>query len=244
VIVEPNCLVNGLPNLVNIDEARGQAIFGLENAIHAFGQGIVITIALSAHTGETTVLVQVVPEAVIGELNAPITVMDQSRLSDRRWALLKGLAQGGQRTVSGQRGRDSVTNDVAGEGISDQGQLAEALFGVNIGNIADPGLMRGGQSRGRQQVLTPPVTGPGGAGLAALRLKEQALPGQEGKKAVTAHFIALCGQPGAQLVQQFTASHARMALPDQTHLFHNRLFYQHLPRIIRSRRRRQPTFRI
>ena len=139
VIVEPDSFTDSLSNLIEIAEAPIQTIFEFDNAVHPFSQGIIITVACGPHTGTTASLAQPVSIAVGGELNPAVTVMDERTTSDR--SLSQSLFQGTQRTISGQAITDMMTDNEAGIGIGDQGQISEAVFDVDISDIADVSLV-------------------------------------------------------------------------------------------------------
>ena len=79
-IVEPNTLPHRLLNFVRILETSVQSILQFENAVHPFGEGIVVAVSFGAHTGDGIVVSQHLTIAMIGlpKSSSPIPVARHS----------------------------------------------------------------------------------------------------------------------------------------------------------------------
>ena len=76
MIVEPDCLLGGLCALGKRDKSKFETIFKFKNAVDAFSQGIVVTIAHLAHARAHQVLAKELAIGMAGVLHAMVTVVD------------------------------------------------------------------------------------------------------------------------------------------------------------------------
>ena len=131
----PFDLTNGLPGVEELDD------LGLEQADDAFGEGVVVGIPDAADGGIDAGFGEPVGVSDRQVLAASITVMDQF-VSLGRHPLTDGLVQGIQDETGCHRGRDTPANDLAGENVDDEGHVDHALPARDIGEVADPKLVR------------------------------------------------------------------------------------------------------
>ena len=113
-------------------------------AKEAFGNGIVIAVALAAHAANDVMLFENVLIVVRRVLAAPVRMMYQTmaRIPSSQ-SHLEGLDD----QLASHPGRGGPTDDLAIVKIQEDCQVKPALVGRDIGNIADPGAIRGFDSK-------------------------------------------------------------------------------------------------
>ena len=113
--------------------------FALQTAEKVFGHSIVIRVASSAHALTNTGSAKRVAVALRGVLHAAVAVENETRC--RPLSAYSHLQRGdGQRCVDAVG--KSVSDNLFGTEILDDGGVEPALAGRNVGNVADPDGVR------------------------------------------------------------------------------------------------------
>ena len=93
--------MNRLSGVIKSHKQVIKAVFALQDAIDAFGQGVVIAVANFAHAGTDAKSLKAFTIGPGGVLNAVVRVMDQS-LKRTTGRLANGLLQGSLTSFNGQ----------------------------------------------------------------------------------------------------------------------------------------------
>ena len=164
--------------------------FVFEDAIDPFGQRVLVAIAAVGHRAAPFrfLLGRLVG---IGGILAALPGTTPVRIVDAAGGGLAGLAygpvQGGQAAGRMQAGMDVMAHNTPGTGIGDQAQADRTLAGGQVGDIADPQLIRRRRFRGvfdQVGVLVEAVMRIDGRGVAALAGHQQPVPAQQGEQGI------------------------------------------------------------
>lgn len=110
---------------------------GLEGVDEALGHRVVKRIADRSDRGEDAGVIELL--GVVGRriLRAAVGVGHELEVG-AMLALAEGHAQGVEDEVGAHVGGQLPADDLAGEGVEDEGEVADALPGAQVGEVADP----------------------------------------------------------------------------------------------------------
>ena len=114
--------------------------FAFETAEEVFSNSVVIRVALAGHTLADTKIRQPQAISVGGILDTPVRVEDETRSG---MASADGGIQSGEGEVCVNVVREGVTDDLLGTQIFDSSEIKPAFVSRDIGDIANPSLVRG-----------------------------------------------------------------------------------------------------
>jgi len=222
IVVQPDGLLNSSLSMLPIEEKGIEPILDFEDAIDAFGQGILIAVADLAHARADAGGEEPLTIGSRGVLDAVVRMMNHAgqRGCGR---LVQGHVKGAKTAFDGERGGQIIANNEAREGIGEEGQIGETGLSREVGDVADPHLVNAMETEFSDQVREFPKPRTGGATLAAFGRRQKIMPLQKVKEGVSTSGNAKQRQLGLQLVQQLTPSHVWMSLTNSLHEFHQQL---------------------
>src|SRR6185437_8620213 len=141
MMVEPADPLEG-GELDVLDAPPGAAVvndFGLEEADHGFGQGVVVRVSATADRGFDARVEEPLGVADREILDAAIAVMHEPRFAIAN-ALANGLLERIQRQVAPQGARDAPADDPPGKDVDDERDIDEAAPRGDVGEIRHPEL--------------------------------------------------------------------------------------------------------
>src|SRR6185312_656519 len=142
MMVEPADPLEG-GELDVLDAPPGAAVvndFGLEEADHGFGQGVVVRVSATADRGFDARVEEPLGVADREILDAAIAVMHEPRFAIAN-ALANGLLERIQRQVAPQGARDAPADDPPGKDVDDERDIDEAAPRGDVGEIRHPELI-------------------------------------------------------------------------------------------------------
>ncbi len=157
-----------------------------EDAVDAFGHGVLVAVVLLGHAGEYAVAEQAVGVGGGAVLDAPVGVVDKPR---SRAGHLQSSLEGSQAARQLQGIADVVADHAAGVEVGDQGQVAEPVGRPEVGDVRDPYLVGAGdlQAADEVAVAVEPVAGVGGPARGPPGGNQQAPLPQQREQPVPAH---------------------------------------------------------
>src|SRR5450759_5186937 len=129
-------LVGGPPRALGPDE------LGLVEAVHRFGQGVVVRVPLAADGCDGTGVGEALGVADREVLDAAIAVVDQAP-KVRRAAAPDRHLEGIEGELGPQGARHQPADDLAAEGVDDERRVAEARPGRDVRDVGEPKAVRG-----------------------------------------------------------------------------------------------------
>ena len=141
VVVQPDRFVDGASCLFSVEECPAEAVLLFEDAIQSLGHGVFRTVIDLRHAHRQVMLFQASNVFVTAELASTIRVMNRVLVDGQ---FFESLIQRLERFLDLEPFTAVITDDLAGVQIRDQRQILEVLPGPEIGDIADPNLIRAG----------------------------------------------------------------------------------------------------
>ena len=151
IVVQPDGLLNSSLSMLPIEEKGIEPILDFEDAIDAFGQGILIAVADLAHARADAGGEEPLTIGSRGVLDAVVRMMNHAgqRGCGR---LVQGHVKGAKTAFDGERGGQIIANNEAREGIGEEGQIGETGLSREVGDVADPHLVNAMETEFSDQV--------------------------------------------------------------------------------------------
>jgi hypothetical protein len=113
----------------------------LVEAVNGFREGVVIRISDAADRGFDACFDQALGVSNAHVLRSPVRMIDEAAFADGL-PRMQGLLESIEHEVSPRIARDAPTDDPAGEGVDDEGDISETLPGRHVCEINVPQLVR------------------------------------------------------------------------------------------------------